>query len=448
MDLAAPDMELQLIGTLLSYPDASRVISDEVDPDWFSDACFAAWFRSIKDLQDKGVVLSPKVAVAKIPAELRVEDMTPGQIYARAVADALPITAVHGLIEVIKELWARRQLTDNAAYVRNHASDPEFDPFELTANSVSFLDSINAARNARESGFLSDGALGVLNNLSNPSEGKAPSTGLRSLDRIINGYPAGKMYVIAGRPGMGKSAFMCSSLRRTAADGHGVAIFSLEMSQEEIAARCLSDSLDTVTAPTFSAILKRETSQSGIEALAVAAESFEGLPLHVDASPRLTFSEIAARARKIKAVYEAQGTPLAVVCVDHMGLIEPSDRYRGNKVAEAGEISRLAKVLAKELNCCVILLCQLSRQVEGRDDKRPIMSDLRWSGDIEQDADMVAFLYREHYYLKAQADADPNDVAAAKHRLEILIRKNRNGETGDVPLQCSIGHSSIRDLNT
>ena len=129
-----------------------------------------------------------------------------------------------------------------------------------------------------------------------------------------------------------------------------------------------------------------------------------------------------------------------------MGLVTPSDRYRGNKVAEAGEVSGQARALAKELDCCVILLCQLSREVEKRDDKKPIMADLRWSGEIEQDAHVVAFLYRPHYYLNSDPNADPYVVAGSRWSLDFLIRKNRNGETGDVPLWCSIAHSSVRDM--
>ena len=117
----------------------------------------------------------------------------------------------------------------------------------------------------------------------------------------------------------------------------------------------------------------------------------------------------------------------------------------GAAVAISGRKVDALDALAKELDCCVILLCQLSREVEKRDDKKPVMSDLRWSGEIEQDAHVVAFLYREAYYLQHQADVDPFRLSAAKHRLDFIISKNRNGETGEVPLWCSIGHSSVRD---
>jgi replicative DNA helicase len=179
--------------------------------------------------------------------------------------------------------------------------------------------------------------------------------------------------------------------------------------------------------------------------LQLSKDSLAGLPMYIEDEARLTFAQIIAKAREVKAKLNAAGIPLAVVCIDHMGLVTPSNRYAGNKVAEAGEVSGQARALAKELDCSVILLCQLSREVEKRDDKRPMMADLRWSGEIEQDAHVIGFLYREAYYLAQDANAMPHDIHAAKNKLEFLIRKNRNGETADVPLWCSIGHSMIRD---
>ena len=217
------------------------------------------------------------------------------------------------------------------------------------------------------------------------------------------------------------------------------------MGHDEISARCLSDAIDNVNGPFYGTILKQAFTVADGDLMGEARQLLVSLPMRVDTSPSLTFSQIAARARKDKARFEAAGRRLDVLCIDHMGLVRPSDRYKGSKVAEVGEVSSASKALAKELNCCVVLLCQLSRQVEGRDDKRPTLADLRWSGDIEQDADVVAFVYREHYYLAQQPDCDPDQLHRARHRLEFLIRKNRNGETRDVPLWCSIGHSSIRD---
>ncbi|MBK8085034.1 MAG: hypothetical protein IPK28_15090 [Devosia sp.] len=209
-----------------------------------------------------------------------------------------------------------------------------------------------------------------------------------------------QLYVIAGRPGMGKSAYACSSLRQTAEAGFGVGLFSLEMSRDEVSARCVSDAVASASSPFFGSILRGQWSDPEGDQIMTARERLRKLPLHVDASARLTMPEIAARARSLKARYQTAGSPLAVVAIDHMGLVEPDGRYSGNKVAETGQVSRAGKVLAKRAKSCVVMLCQLSREVEKRDDKRPSLADLRWSGDIEQDADVVLFLYREAYYLQ------------------------------------------------
>src|SRR5690606_13600224 len=121
------------------------------------------------------------------------------------------------------------------------------------------------------------------------------------------------------------------------------------------------------------------------------------------------------------------------------------NRYSGNPVMEVSENVKALRVLAKELDCCVVALCQLSREVEKRADRKPQLSDLRWTGEIEQAAHVVAFLYREHYYLKDNPDAEPWQVEQSKHQMDFLVRKNRQGETGDVHLWCDMAHSSVRD---
>lgn len=245
---------------------------------------------------------------------------------------------------------------------------------------------------------------------------------------------------------MGKSALACSSLRQTSAAGFGVGFWSLEMSRDEVSARCIADAAYGPGSPFFGTVIRGEWSGAQGDMIAEERDRQRALPFHVDASARLTMSEIASRARSLKARYEARGIPLAVVAIDHLGLVEPDNRYAGNKVAETSQVSRGAKIIAKELDCCVLLLSQLNRQVETRDDKRPQLADLRDSGSIEQDADVVVLLFRPEYYLANDPAADPGQLLAARNRIEALVRKNRNGATCDVPLWCSIGHSAIRDM--
>jgi replicative DNA helicase len=446
VDLTEPQSEGAVLGALICYPDALAVLGGEVRPEWFADPAGRSIADSVLELHRNGHRITPAAVIAGIPSEVEEGGMTRAQVVAQLCGQAVPLAMVSGPLSILRDRWARRMLVAEAERLARDAVAFDVDPFDAVAETLAALDPIAEARGERVSGSLLECADLMFEGIANPDRPQGATTGLRDLDQAFGDWQSTKLYIVAGRPGMGKSAFACSSLRRTAAAGHGVALFSLEMDRVEIASRCTSDALDTLLAPGYGDLAQGLFGREWDTRIAEARESFGGLPLHVDAAPRLTMVELAARARAVKARFEATGKRLAVVGVDHMGLVDPSNRYAGNKVAETGEVSRAAKVLAKELGCAVLLLCQLSREVEKREDKRPTLADLRWSGDVEQDADFVGFVHRPAYYLDNDPKASPDDLRAARHRLEFLIRKNRAGATGDVPLWCSIAHSSIRDL--
>jgi replicative DNA helicase len=438
------DAERALLGTFFAAPERFSDLGADINPEWFSDSVARYMFEECMKVAAVGHTLTTSVVISMLPEDCNGVPRT--AFYANVRMAGLPASQISGVIATLRDRWARREIISIAEGARIEATQFGAEPFQLSQDMVLSLDTINASRLDRKStATLATASTALLAALDHPEALRGPTTGLLSLDKRLNGYRAGQLYVLAGRPGMGKSAFMVSSLRRTAEAGYGVAIFSLEMTAEEIAARAMSDMMDALHAPYYGNILKGLIGAQEREQVNAAAMMLNNVPLHIDASPRLTFSEIAARARQKKAALEAEGRFLAVLCIDHMGLVVPSDRYRGNKVAEAGEVSGQARALAKELDCCVLLLCQLSREVEKRDDKRPVMADLRWSGEIEQDAHVVAFLYREAYYLNQDPNADAALLHASKFKLDFLIRKNRNGETADVPLWCSIAHSAVRD---
>lgn len=441
--LSEPDAELTLLGSVFMSPEVLPAVAEDVRPEWFSDPFARYLYEAAIKLSSAGHRLSPPAVVALLPEQCGT--MSRGAFFAHACAKAVPASMVGGLVHTVRDRWARRAIVAQADVMRQRAVLFGEEPLDIAADTIMGLDEINVERGRRKAGPLDSGLQSLIASFDAPQRLRGATTGLAALDSKLNGYMRGQLYVIAGRPGMGKSAFMCSSLRRTAQMGYGVAVFSLEMSEEEIAARCLADTLDNLRAPGFGDILKGLFSDVDRAEIEVARDSLAGLPMMIDASARLTCSEIAGRARKAKAILESQGRRLDVLCIDHMGLVTPSDRYAGNRVAEAGEVSGFARALAKELDCCVVLLCQLSRDVEKREDKRPMMSDLRWSGEIEQDAHVVGFLYREAYYLALDPEADPVRIHEARFRLDFLVRKNRNGPTDDVRLWCSIAHSSIRD---
>lgn len=440
------DVELTLLGSLFVAPEMFQMLADSIRPDWFSDPLARYLFDTLLRLQKEGSRLSAPVIVASLPMDCG--GVPRGAFYARAAASAMPVSAIPGLISTLKDRWSRRALIDTAEHLKAMAVRFDADPYELASDAVLVLDTVNATRSENHGRTFDQAIDDLIGEHADPSKRRGFSTGLLALNNILSGYQPGQLYVVAGRPGMGKSAFMCSSLRRTAENGTGVAIFSLEMTAQEIVARCISDALDDTRGPFFGNVLKGALNDREKESVAVGFDSMRGIPMFIEDDAKLTMSEISAKARQLKAKMAAQGVRLGVVCIDHMGLVTPSNRYAGNKVAEASEVSGAARAMAKELDCCVVLLCQLSREVEKRDDKRPSLADLRWSGEIEQDAHVVAFLYREAYYLQQKQDAEPWQVQDAKNKLEFLVRKNRNGEPSDIHLWCSIGHSSIRDIIT
>jgi replicative DNA helicase len=190
-----------------------------------------------------------------------------------------------------------------------------------------------------------------------------------------------------------------------------------------------------------------------VEAVVESSREIRNVPLEIEQQAGLSVSQVAARARKHKAALERQGKTLDVIIVDRLGLVQPSNRYAGNRTHEIEETTGALKALAKELNIAVVALCQLNRAVESREDKRPTMADLRDSGAIEQDADLIIFLFREEYYLtrpsfKASAEEDRRvaRLAEVRNRLELIIGKARNGPTGPVSVFFDASCNAARDL--
>jgi replicative DNA helicase len=274
------------------------------------------------------------------------------------------------------------------------------------------------------------------------------TTGLESLNSKIGGLHKSDLIIVAGRPGMGKSSlatnigFACAQrLLRDREDavepaksaGTPVALFSLEMSADQLATRILAEQ----SGISSENLRMGRISQQEFRQLARAAAELQSLPLYIDDTPGLTIAALRTRARRLK-----RQKGIGMVIIDYLQLLQGSGRGSAgdNRVQEISEISRGLKQLAKELDVPVMALSQLSRAVEQREDKRPQLSDLRESGSIEQDADIVMFIYREDYYLAAKQPADDHpDFAAWQEemarnygRAEIIVAKQRHGSTGKV----------------
>lgn len=444
--LTNPMAERALVGSLLLDPDLFAVFGDDIQEEWISDEATMLYFRAAMNVHRSGAKIAPVTVIANLPDGLEgLGRAELAKLYMGLTDSGVHADQVPALIDAVRDRWARRTMHGIGSLLAKESDRFDVDPFVMAAEISENIDRLHVARAPVESETLGQSSEKLLKALSARENTAGATTGLRSLDRMFNGYKKGQFYVIAARPAMGKSAFAISSLVKTAQAGHGVLFFSLEMTAEEVGARAHSDIIEHPFAPHFSAIMRNDVADSQLDNLAEAHEALRHIPMVMDYTPSVTMKEIVARARKLKREWKAKGQTLDVILVDHLTEIAPSNRYSGNPVMEVSENVKALRVLAKELDCCVVALCQLSREVEKRQDKKPQLSDLRWTGEIEQAAHVVAFLYREHYYLKDNPDAEPWQVEAAKHQMDFLIRKNRQGETGDVHLWCDMAHSRVRD---
>ncbi len=251
------------------------------------------------------------------------------------------------------------------------------------------------------------------------------ATGYYDLDTLTNGLQKSDLIILAARPAMGKTAFALNIAQNVALRSNvPVAIFSLEMSKEQLVQRllCAEAEVDTQRLKTGNMQAK------DWEKLATAMNSFSEAPIYIDDTAGCTITDLRAKCRRL-AMAEKN---LGLIVIDYLQLIEGTGRE--DRMQQISSISRGLKILAKELNVPIIALSQLSRAVEGRTDKRPMLSDLRESGSIEQDADIVTFIYRDEYYKNASEDEDEGEKAANKGEAEIIIAKHRNGPIGVVKL--------------
>lgn len=286
------------------------------------------------------------------------------------------------------------------------------------------------------------------------------STGLTALDNATNGWHRGEFAIIAGRPSMGKSALALASMLATAERGEAVLFFSLEMTKRQVVARAMAraiypQNLQYVTSPpiAYADIKPGRFSERELEQLRRTIAMFEGQQIEIETRNGLSMADIFGRVRQAKKDFESRGWNLALVVVDHLLKIRPSSRYAGHSVKELDEVSEGMCVLAKSENVAVVGLHQLNRGVESRENQRPIMSDLRGSGSLEQDADVVLLPYRPAYRLeRMMQEGTPAEkleaqklLSLSQNILEVQIAKQRNGPTATLNFWVDMKANVVRD---
>jgi replicative DNA helicase len=460
MNLTLPpnniEAEQALIGCVLMNNDVLSIVAPIVTAESFYEEVHAKIWDVIANLVSQKKTASPLTLKAYLADVDLGKDLTVAQYLARLAASSTSAMAAPSFASVIADLATRRKMIEAGHTLIAAAAQPHpgVQAAHIAGQAISALTAATetAAKQTRRA--IGDAATTVIERAKRIQSGeekpRTVTTGVHDLDLSTGAYRPGELWLVAARPGMGKSAHAIASSRKAAQSGAGVMVFELELPEEQITARYLAESAYTPRRPiTFGQIMRAKLDNTEMWQVEDAQKRLAVLPLVIDTAPSLTVEDIAARVRSEKAKMAKIGIVLSVVFIDQLDFVKSSGAYRGQRVHEVGEVSRGLKTLAKTEEVCIVLFCQLNRGVEGRDDKRPSLSDLRDSGNLEQDADVVAFLYRESYYLERTTDfregKDDALVRAAdvKNKLEFILGKNRTGQTKTLDLFCDIGCSVI-----
>jgi replicative DNA helicase len=454
------EAEQCLLGAILINQSVFDVLDRKhrLVPADFFEPLHANLFERMQAMHSAGQRIDVGLTIAGLGTEANIEipgGVTFGQYVARLAAAASTIINAPDYARTIRDLHDRRSLLAVADALAANASHVA--PLDAATAAINLLDEIASSRSvtAAASMDIGEAAHRSMERLTlamqNPGKIAGLTTGLSDLDAKLGGAQRGDLIVLAGRPGMGKSAIAACIARAMAETSHPVMFFSLEMGAINLADRLLTDiAFDHRDPIEYDAVVKGGLTTAQHHKIVEAERRLRWLPVRVDPQAGLSVSQIASRARQHANRLERQGKPLGAVIIDHMHIVASSGRYAGQRVQELSETSAALKALAKELDAPVIALAQLNRSVETRDDKRPGLADLRDSGAIEQDADVVLFAFREEYYLRAKGhDRASEDMRIArffevKDQLEIIIAKNRNGPIGTVDLFCNIACNAIR----
>jgi replicative DNA helicase len=349
-----------------------------------------------------------------------------GIAYLNAMAQYVPGAGnIRRYAEIVRERSILRKLVTASDEIAQSAFTPQGKPVDkILDEAEQKIFNIGEEGSRMKQGFQSMDKLvvdlldRVQEMADNPNDITGVPTGFYDLDRMTSGFQAGDMVVLAARPSMGKTAFAINIAEHVAVkEGLPVAVFSMEMGAAQLAVRIVG----SIGRVDQGHLRTGKLTDDEWPRLTEAIEKLRNVSMHIDETPGLTPTELRASARRLAR----QCGKLGLIVVDYLQLMSGSSSDGENRATELGEISRGLKMLAKELQCPVIALSQLNRSVEQRTDKRPMMSDLRESGAIEQDADVIMFIYRDDYYNK---DSKEPGVA------EIIIGKQRNGPTGTVKL--------------
>ena len=451
------EAEQTILGSLLVNNEIFDEISDKIDDNYFYDPIHKKIYKTISNLISKGLLANPVTIKNFFNSNEELLEIGGVDYLLKLTNVSTTKNQIKYYSELLSDLYIRRQLINISEETleesknknleisgTNILENTERKLFEIAERGefqrsfITFKDALKETIDMATAAYKNDqGIVGV------------PS-GLSDLDDRLGGLHKQDLIIIAGRPSMGKTA-LATNIAFNAAQNinkqdykSSVAFFSLEMSSEQLSTRILAEQSRIKS----NDIRRGKINQEDFEKFIEASKNLENLPLHIDDTPAITISALSNRARRLK---RKQGLDLIVI--DYIQLMKSSGYRNEGRVLEIAEITQGLKALAKELDVPVLALSQLSRQVEQREDKKPQLADLRESGSIEQDADVVMFVFREQYYLEKQ---EPK-LGTAEHvewqekmnqvhnQAEIIIGKQRHGPTGLIKLEFESAFTKFKD---
>jgi len=415
------DAERSVLGGVLLENQAIQKISEVIQEDDFYRDAHRKLYQAMIELHERGEPVDLITLTEDVTRRGWLEE-TGGAVYLASLADEVPTAAnILYYAKIVKEKSVLRQVIEAATRIAREG-------YEQPENAVDYLDKaeqtiLEISRRQQRKGFIPirDVMQETFQNIEDLYKKQGMVTGVATgfvdFDHLTSGLQRSDLIILAGRPSMGKTALALNIARNAAVkDGIPVAVFSLEMSKEQLGVRLLCAEAEVDGQKLRAGYIKK----TDWKKLTSAADVLSRSPLFIDDSPGVTVREMRGKARQMKMELD-----IGLVVVDYLQLMQGSHRVE-SRVQEISEISRSLKQLAKELELPVLALSQLNRGVENRPDKRPILADLRESGAIEQDADVIAFVYREEFYFR--------DRPECQGKAELIVGKQRNGPVGTLPL--------------
>ena len=416
--------EKSLLGAIMISDSILPEILTIVRPTDFYEQKHATIFCAMMDLYDSHQPVDLLTTTSKLKQSKQLKEVG-GAPYLAELSNFVPAAShAKAYAEIIEKASTRRRLINAGTRIADKAYEEDANVDDLVGQAEKGLfevsDKIVKSDYTAMDEMLADALEHIEDLRKNKGSLRGLKTGFRDIDKKTAGFQKGDLIIVGARPAMGKTTFAQNLAYNIASiNKKGVLFFSMEMAKNEIVERMISD----VAGVDNWKIRTGNVSEEEFSRISDAMAEMDEIPIFIDDTSSMTIMELRNKARRAMHDHD-----IGIVIVDYLQLIQGSDRYKGNRVQEVTEISRGLKILARELEIPVVALAQLSRGVTGRDDPRPVLSDLRESGSIEQDADLVMFLHRPDYYKQNDDNYEPTNIT------ELLIAKHRHGAVGKIEL--------------